>query len=160
VLEKIDTMKAKRQYRARYQFAGRTTLARDLRDSQTPAEDSLWQLLRGRRLHGFKFRRQHQIGDYIADFFRHEAGLVIECDGDVHEKNESWHHDRTRDGYMISQGLRVLRFPDQQILNNPENVLREIQGHLGSSTGRDVGDEKPVVRPKPSPRPSPKGRGR
>ena len=88
-------MKTKRQYRGGYKFAGQVKLARELRKSQTAAEDLLWQLLRGRQLLGFKFRRQHQFGDYIADFFCREAGLVIECDGDVHDENESWYHDRT-----------------------------------------------------------------
>src|SRR5215831_14566334 len=135
-------MKGKRQYRGGYQVAGRTTLARDLRKSQTAVEDLLWQLLRGRRLDGFKFRRQHQIGDYIADFFCREAGIVIECDGAVHEQNESWHHDRARDAYMSSQGLRVLRFPNQEILNNSDDILREIQAHLVSSPVRDIRSKK------------------
>jgi type I restriction enzyme, R subunit len=153
-------VKVTRQYRGGYKVAGRTALARDLRKSRTPAEDLLWQLLRGRRLRGFKFRRQHQIGDYVADFSCRDASLVIECDGDVHEENESWQHDRARDAYMIGQGTRVIRFQNQRILNDTEKVLREIEGHLGSSAGKDAGDDKLALSPKPSARPSPKGRGR
>jgi len=74
-----------RQYRGGYQFAGLVNLARELREKHTPSEALLWQLLRNRRLFGFKFRRQHQFGDYIADFYCHEARLVIECDGSVHD---------------------------------------------------------------------------
>jgi very-short-patch-repair endonuclease len=65
--------------------------------------------------------------------------LVIECDGAIHEGNESWHHDQARDAYMISQGLRVLRFDNKQILTDIENVLREIQQYLPSPSGRGVG---------------------
>jgi len=123
-------VKKQRHYRGGYQFAGSAHLARDLRTRQTDAEASLWQLLRNRQLLGFKFRRQHQFGDYIVDFYCHEACLVIECDGPVHEQNEQWHHDQSRDAYMISSGLRVLRFTNQEILNNPDRVLEQISKHL------------------------------
>ena len=88
-----------RQYRGGYQLAGLLELARELRKRQTSAETLLWQLLRDRRLLGFKFRRQHQFGDYVADFYCHEAKLVIECDGRVHQASERWQHDQNRDAY-------------------------------------------------------------
>ena len=66
------------------------TRVRELRINQTPAEACLWSKLRNRQVFGFKFRRQHQFGDYIADFYCHEAQLVIECDGSIHETNENW----------------------------------------------------------------------
>jgi very-short-patch-repair endonuclease len=105
-------------------------LAAELRKKQTSAEELLWELLRKRQLLGFKFRRQHQFGDYIADFYCHEASLVIECDGSAHNPNEQWHHDRNRDAYMIAQGLRLLRFPNERILNDTESVLEEIANCL------------------------------
>ena len=89
-------MKRQRQYRGGYQVAGLVNLARDLRKQQTSAEDLLWQLLRDRRLLGFKFRRQHQFSDYVADFFCREAQLVIECDGEIHNRNEAWLKTVTR----------------------------------------------------------------
>ena len=58
----------------------------ELRKKQTPAEDALWHLLRDRQLAGLKIRRQHQIGDYIVDFFCPEYGLAVELDGAVHER--------------------------------------------------------------------------
>ena len=82
--------------------------------------------LRNRQMHGFKFGRQHQFGDYIADFYCHEAQLVIECDGSIHETNENWQHDQVRDTYMVGQGLRVLRFKNEDVLNNTVEVLRKI----------------------------------
>jgi very-short-patch-repair endonuclease len=119
-----------RQYRGGYQVAGLVELARELRKKQTSAEMLLWRLLRDRRLLGFKFRRQHQVGDYVTDFYCREAGLAIECDGAVHERNERWHHDRNRDAYMIGQGVRVLRIPNERILNDTVSVLEEIAKYL------------------------------
>src|SRR5438045_4871054 len=153
-------MKRQRQYRGGYQVAGLVSLARDLRKQQTSAEDILWQLLRDRRLLGCKFRRQHQIGDYIADFFCREANLVIECDGGIHNRNEAWHHDQNRDAYMISLGLRILRISNERILNNTQNVLLELQQHLRSPSERGSENEVLAAPTKPSPRPSPRGRGR
>ena len=134
-------MNEPRQYRGGYEFAGLAELARELRAKQTPAETLLWQLLRNRQLFGFRFRRQHQLGDYIADFYCHEASLVVECDGSVHDPNEQWHHDRNRDAYMIAQGLRVSRFSNEQILNDIENVLRQIKDCLPSPFGNRAGEK-------------------
>jgi type I restriction enzyme R subunit len=130
-----------RQYRAGYKFSGLKEFARELRETQTSAEALLWELIRNRRLLGFKFRRQHQFGDYVADFYCHEAQLVIECDGSVHYSNEQWHHDQIRDAHMIAQGLRVLRVTNEQILSETEKVLDEIAGFLPSPTGRGAGGE-------------------
>jgi type I restriction enzyme R subunit len=115
-----------RQYRGGYRFVDLLEQARAMRKEQTPAEELLWSLLRRRQLLGFKFRRQHQFGQYIADFYCNEAKLVIECDGLVHNSNERWYHDQNRDAYMIAQGLRVLRFTNEQILHRTEEVLQQI----------------------------------
>jgi very-short-patch-repair endonuclease len=82
-----------------------------------------------------KFRRQHRIGDYVADFYCREANLVIECDGGVHDRNEQWRHDTKRDAYMTSQGIRVLRFANDRVLNDTDNVLEEIAKHLPRPSG-------------------------
>ena len=87
----------------------------------------LWNELRSRQLLGFKFRRQHQFGDYIADFYCHEACLIIECDGPVHDGNEQWQHHQVRDSYMVSHGLRVLRFKNEEVLNDLKTVLEKIE---------------------------------
>ena len=130
-------MRKRRHYRAGFQFSGQKSLARELRKNQTAAEELLWRLLRNRRALGFKFRRQHQFGDYIADFYCHEANLVIECDGSAHESNEGWHHDQERDAYMISQGLRVLRFSNDRVLNHTAGVINEICQILSPSRKTD-----------------------
>ena len=134
-------MKKVRHYRGGYALAGLAELARELRQKQTSAESLLWQLLRNRQLLGFKFRRQHQFGEYVADFYCHEARVIIECDGAVHETNEQWHHDAERDAYMIGQGLRILRFTNEQILLDTERVLRDITKYLPSPSGRRAGEE-------------------
>ena len=134
-------MIVRRQFRGGYQITGLVELARELRKKQTSAEGLLWQLLRNCQLLEFKFRRQHQFGDYVADFYCHEAQLVIECDGSMHESNALWHHDQERDAYMIAQGLRVLRFTNDRVLNNTEDVLEEIAKHLLSSSERRTGEE-------------------
>ena len=118
-------MRKQRHYRGGYNFTG-PKLVRDLRHQQTEAENVLWQLLRDHRMLGFKFRRQHQIGRYVADFYCREAQLVIECDGTVHDQNEQWQHDQARDAYLTQQGLRVVRFSNDRILVETETVLEEI----------------------------------
>jgi len=123
-------MKKARHYRGGYQSSGLGRFAQQLRKEPTDVESLLWEHLRDRRLLGFKFRRQHQFGDYIADFYCREANLVIECDGQIHARNESWHHDRLRDAYMSSQGLRVLRFTNEQVRRDTEVVLSKIGKHL------------------------------
>ena len=130
-----------RHYRGGYQSARMTDSARELRKKSTSAESLLWQHLRNRRLNGFKFRRQHQFGDYIADFFCHEAKLVIECDGSAHNSNERWNHDQDRDAYMIQQGIRVMRFKNEEVLHHIEEVLDRIAGFLPSPFGRRAGEE-------------------
>jgi very-short-patch-repair endonuclease len=130
-----------RQYRGGYQFSGLKERARELRKKQTSAEALLWELIRNRQLLGFKFRRQHQFGDYVADFYCHEALLVVECDGPLHQPSEQWHHDQNRNAYMIAQGLHLLRFTNEQILDDTEKVLDEIAEFLPSPPGRGVGGE-------------------
>ncbi len=102
--------------------------ARELRSTQTATEQILWECLRDRRLNNFKFRRQHNIGQYIADFYCHEARLVIELDGGIHQTQRD--RDRDRDDWMQSQNLRVLRLTNEQVLENLETVLQVILNAL------------------------------
>ena len=153
-------MRRDRSYRGGYQFAGLLEIARTLRRQQTSAEALLWALLRNRQLLGFRFRRQHQFGDYIPDFYCREASLAIECDGPVHETNERWHHDQARDAYFAGPGIYVLRFSNSQLLDDPEAVLNAIAKRLPSPSGRGVGGEGLRDQLNPSPQPSPRGRGR
>jgi type I restriction enzyme R subunit len=116
-------------YRGGYRFAGLLERTRELCRKQTPAEELLWELLRNRQLAGAKFHR-HQIGDYICDFYCHEARLVVECDGGPHDMQPRAEKDQTRDAYLRSLGLTLLRFKNQVVEQEPERFLSEIASHL------------------------------
>ena len=98
--------------------------ARELRVDGTVPERILWKHVRNRRLAGLKFRRQHPIGPYTADFYCPEARLVVEIDGADHENRHA--ADRVRDRYMRSRGMRVLRFMASEINSNLGGVLQTI----------------------------------
>ena len=98
--------------------------AQELRRRMTPEEASLWEALRSRRLGGYKFRRQHPIGPFIADFYCAQARLVVEIDGDVHV--EQTERDRARDDLLESWGYHVVRFWNRDVRERPAEVLDEI----------------------------------
>ena len=127
--------------RGGFQFAGLAERARELRKKQTPAEGVLWEVLRDRQFENLKFRRQHQAGDYLVDFFCHERSLVVEADGDVHDAGYQKKHDKKRDAWLRGQGFTVLRFRNEDILNDLESVLGKIAAAPPSPAGRRAGDE-------------------
>jgi len=98
--------------------------ARRLRHDQTEVERKLWAHLRDRRLNSAKFRRQHPIGRFIADFCCPERGLVVELDGGQHAAQAE--ADRRRTAFLIQHGYRVLRFWDNEVMENIEAVLQRI----------------------------------
>jgi very-short-patch-repair endonuclease len=100
--------------------------ARALRQSQTDAEALLWSKLRARQIAGLKFRRQHSIGKYFADFACIEFGLIVELDGGQHAEAAAIAHDRRRSDDLAAMGFRILRFWDHQVLTETEAVLQEI----------------------------------
>jgi very-short-patch-repair endonuclease len=97
--------------------------ARRLRRSQTPAEERLWQNLRGRRLQGHKFVRQHSIGPFTVDFLCREATLVIEVDGATHAEDREIEYDVLRTAYLGSQGYRVLRILNDDVFHRFNDVM-------------------------------------
>jgi len=101
--------------------------SRALRASMTDAERKLWFALRDRRFAGFKFRRQVPIDRFIADFVCFEARLVIEVDGGQHAGSL---RDRLRDKWFAANGLRVVRFWNNEVLSNLEGVLTVLLGEL------------------------------
>ena len=130
-----------RNFRGGFEFSGLVEKARELRQTQKPAEEVLWEILRDRRLLNLKFRRQHQIGDYIADFYCHEHELVIELDGGIHQTQKP--KDTKRGAYMKSLGLTVLRIPNSEVLDSPDRVLSQIAQAVGlsaSPSGRGGGE--------------------
>ena len=105
-------------------------LRKDLRNHATPAEAVLWKMLKGRQLHGRKFRRQHSIGRYILDFYCPEAKLAVELDGDVHADPLRWEADTRRQQELEERGLRVARFSNSEVLKTPDLVAEAISMHF------------------------------
>ncbi|MDO5091357.1 MAG: endonuclease domain-containing protein [Cardiobacteriaceae bacterium] len=103
--------------------------ARQLRKNMTDAERHLWRRLRGKQLHGIKFRRQQSIGEYIVDFVSLEHALVIELDGGQHAVQQ--HYDAARSAFLQAQGYHVLRFWNHDVLQQTEAVLESILLHCG-----------------------------
>ena len=129
-------------YRGGFDFSGLKKRARELRKNQTPAEEVMWELLRNRKVANLKFRRQHQIGPYIVDFFCDEQKLVVELDGEVHSEQSQAKKDKKREAYLKSMGFKVLRFENKHFLDNSEAALQKIaSNNLPSTSGRGVGGE-------------------
>jgi len=99
--------------------------ARELRTRETLVEDLLWEELRGRRLDGLKFRRQHPVGAFVVDFCCTECRLVIELDGEIHAEQQD--RDAEREAILAAAGYRVIRFPNQSIRENLPEVLAAIR---------------------------------
>ncbi|HEY5047260.1 MAG TPA: endonuclease domain-containing protein [Rhizomicrobium sp.] len=120
--------------------------ARTLRRKMTLPEVLLWEKIRGGRLGGLRFRRQHPTGPYILDFYCPAAGLAVEVDGTVHESAQQTKHDARRDRWLSDNGVRVLRIPATDILNDErmEGVLRNIARAAALSTA--FGGPPPPLR--------------
>ena len=116
--------------------------ARSLRREMTTPEKKLWLHLRGDQLDGLRFRRQHQIGEFIVDFYCAARALVIELDGTSHFLTEE--RDERRDAELIARGLRVLRFENHDVLDHIDSVVHAIRD---ACEGRNPNA--------PSPHPSP-----
>jgi very-short-patch-repair endonuclease len=115
--------------------------AKDMRRESTDAEKRLWRLLRDRRLAGFKFRRQVPVAGYILDFYCMKAGVVVEADGGQHLDPAQQRYDGERTQSLERLGIRVLRFPDDEILKYSDAVADAIYAAL--------------LEARPSPLPSP-----
>jgi very-short-patch-repair endonuclease len=100
-------------------------LSRNLRKRQTEAENLLWRHLRRKQVEGFRFRRQQPIGRYIGDFVCLEKRLILEIDGGQHDIERD--KDQERTNWLVTEGYRVLRFWNIDVLNNLEGVLETIR---------------------------------
>jgi 5-methyltetrahydrofolate--homocysteine methyltransferase len=100
--------------------------ARELRQEETEAERILWQALRGKRLNGLKFRRQHPYEHFILDFFCVEHQLVVELDGSVHGLPDQIEFDKERTKFLNDHGLHVIRFQNEEVIKNLPNLLQKI----------------------------------
>ncbi|MBU0489188.1 MAG: endonuclease domain-containing protein [Bacteroidetes bacterium] len=101
--------------------------ARALRRSETEAEYDLWQKLRNRKQIGLKFRRQHPLNQFVADFYCHEIKLVVELDGGIHNESTQQERDEGRTEMLRQQGITVVRFSNEDILYDLQKSLKKIK---------------------------------
>jgi very-short-patch-repair endonuclease len=115
--------------------AGMTAKARELRKIPTEAEKALWKALRRDQL-GVSFRRQHPIGRYVLDFYCASVGLAVEVDGGQHAEGSQRENDRRRDQWLSANGIRMLRFWNNEVLSNLQGVLQTIVMELKKTPSR------------------------
>ena len=108
-----------------------TRRARILRNNLTDTERCLWSRLKGKQIHGYKFRRQFPLGPYIVDFVCLEAKLIVEVDGGQHAEQRQ--KDEQRDKWLVSQNFRVLRFWDNDVLRQTDEVVDTIVQTLNNT---------------------------
>jgi len=109
--------------------------AKQLRQVMTRAETLLLRHIKAHRIDGLGFRRQVPMGAYVADFVCHAARLVVELDGETHDFESKQRRDQARDAWFESQGYRVLRFTNDQVLRNLAGVVTVIRGAAGAAMG-------------------------
>jgi len=100
--------------------------AKSLRRKMTKAEIVLWEELKTKKLNNLKFRRQHPIHHFIADFYCHELSLIIEIDGGYHNNKEQREYDIQREKLLKFQDVRIIRFTNEEVLNNIEKIKQQI----------------------------------
>ncbi|MGE0201626.1 MAG: endonuclease domain-containing protein [Candidatus Melainabacteria bacterium] len=121
----------------------KTEIARQLRQQQTPAENTMWQLLRRKQLAGYKFYRQKPILGFVTDFCCISSRLIIELDGCIHQKPEVRGHDAERQAILEGAGYRFLRFTNEQVFQTPECVTEKILDFLAINNPPLAGEGGP-----------------
>lgn len=106
---------------------------RQLRHDMTDAERLLWKRLCRKQLDGWKFRRQHGLGDFVMDFYCPIIKLCIEVDGGIHDEPDVHQKDVRRTEFLEKQGIRVLRFKNEEIENNIDDVVNRIKEYIKSN---------------------------
>ena len=104
--------------------------AQFLRRNETIAEKLLWEKLRNNQLEGLKFRRQHPVNIYIADFYCHKFKLIIELDGDYHDQEEQKQKDEVRTEVLRLNDLKIIRFKNEEVEQNINQVLITIKNKI------------------------------
>jgi very-short-patch-repair endonuclease len=107
-------------------------LALQLRNNSTKAEINLWHYIKGRQLMGYDFHRQKPIGNWIVDFFCNKLMLAIELDGYTHSFEEVFKKDKEKEQSLRELGITILRFKDEDVMNNVEGVLEHIEEYIKS----------------------------
>jgi very-short-patch-repair endonuclease len=110
--------------------------AKNLRSHMTHAEFIVWNFLKGNNLRGVRFRAQHPIGLYIADFFSYKLNLVIEIDGEIHNTESQKEYDSERTKILKNWGIDIIRFTNYQVMNNfnfvQNKIINEVQNRLAN----------------------------
>lgn len=105
--------------------------AKILRKEETASEKLLWEKLRGNQIKGYKFRRQHPVNLFIADFYCHQLKLIIEVDGEYHLSKDQILSDEDRTNILNANGLDVMRFKNEEVLNDIVSVMSKILIRIG-----------------------------
>ncbi len=134
------------------------TRARELRRMATESERIAWRLLRRLRLRGFKFRRQHPVGSWVADFCCPERGLVVELDGSVHGQPSHARKDESRNRGLKRMGYTVLRLPNGIVFEDPDAFVRKVVERVEALPNFSPASRDPLT-PSPSPRKGARGEG-
>ena len=103
---------------------------RSLRNNSTSAESTLWLLIKGKQLDGRKFQRQHSVGYYVLDFYCPAEKLAIELDGEAHFTDAGLEHDKIRSKFINDLGIRIVRFENFEVFEDPDGVLEKIRKHF------------------------------
>ncbi len=103
---------------------------RILRNNPTNSETLLWQVLKGKKLAGYKFRRQYGVGRYVIDFYCPKVKVAIEVDGPIHVKTDEIEYDKQRDSYLSEFGIKVIRFKNEDMEKDLEGVIKKIEFEL------------------------------
>jgi very-short-patch-repair endonuclease len=98
----------------------------------TEAEKAFWEMVRGKKFHGLKFRRQQIIDGFIVDFYCDSLGLCVEIDGSIHDTEEQFEYDKNRDEVLALRGLKVLRLTNDELFNEPDVVVEKLKNEPGS----------------------------
>lgn len=109
-------------------------IRKSLRRNQTAAERKIWSLVRNRQVNGFKFYRQYSVGKYVLDFYCPEVRLAIELDGGQHAEAKLKARDAERSKDLKTRNIRVIRFWDNEVFENPEGVYEVILGEINNSS--------------------------
>lgn len=107
-------------------------LCRDFRKNPTEAEACLWEILRAKRLVGYKFRRKHPMKDYILDFYCPELKIAIEVDGQIHMDEQQVKYDQERTNALQESGISVIRFWNSEVINNLPSVINRIRTYINT----------------------------
>jgi very-short-patch-repair endonuclease len=109
-----------------YRSQTKGSVSRKLRRDQTDAERALWAKLRSKQIAGAKFRRQQAIGPYFVDFVNFDSNLIVEVDGGEHGRDKMRNKDEVRTKWLQQRGYQVIRFWDNEVLQNIDSVLEKI----------------------------------